>query len=77
MDFEYIVLDYFNSDIYSYIKNAIKTNKKNISIITKISDLCTLKNLHEIYENSEAVILALNYFCKELSYIDVKHKYFN
>lgn len=71
LNFDYILLDYFSEDIYEFTKNTISKFEKNVSIVTKISDLYSLKNIKYVYKHSDAVVLALNYFCKELSFIEV------
>ena len=71
IELDYLMLDSTNEEAYKEVNNMITNHNKNIILISRIGDLYSLKDIKNVYKYSSAVELAMNYFCKELSYVDV------
>jgi hypothetical protein len=71
MNIDYFMLDNSLASTYKQVKDIIAKKNNKIIVLTRIGDLQTLRYIDNITANSAGVELAMNYFCKQLSYMEV------
>jgi pyruvate kinase len=71
MSIDYLMLDNSLEDTYKEVKEILNRKTVKINLLTRIGDLQTLKNIESICRHSSGVELAMNYFCKQLSFMEV------
>jgi hypothetical protein len=65
------MLDNCSEEYTKNIYDIIQNSNKNILLMSRIGDLNALRNIKSVYKYTVGVELAMSYFHKELSFIDV------
>jgi 2-keto-3-deoxy-L-rhamnonate aldolase RhmA len=69
---DYLMIDNARASTFVEVKDILSRLDSKVILLARIGDLQTLKQIDNIVANTAGVELAMNYFCKQLSPMEVK-----